>query len=68
MLSRYSIAKSCDGWIVSADGERVLVCQRKTVALRIVRDAIASELSSAKDSGNHSAKDYASHGAVTRSR
>jgi hypothetical protein len=45
MLSRYAIEKSGSGWIVSADGADVLVCKRKLVALRTVRDALTAEMS-----------------------
>jgi hypothetical protein len=38
MSSEYSISKCNGGWAIAVDGVIVLVCKRKAVAQRIVRD------------------------------
>jgi hypothetical protein len=40
MEAQYSIAKRADGWVISVDGAEILRCNRKSVALRIVRMAM----------------------------
>jgi hypothetical protein len=47
MPDRYNISKRDDGWLISVDGTMLLVCERKKVALRAVRDAMARDASTA---------------------
>jgi hypothetical protein len=39
MGAEYTIAKSPDGWEVSVNGVKVLVCKRRNAALRAMRAA-----------------------------
>jgi hypothetical protein len=41
MSSNYIISKCSGGWAISVDGAILLVCKRKQIALRIVREATA---------------------------
>jgi hypothetical protein len=39
MSGHYVISKRSDGWVVAVDGAMLLVCERKKMAIRAVRDA-----------------------------
>jgi hypothetical protein len=43
MSGQYIISKCSSGWAIAVDGAIVLVCKRKAVAQRIVRDVTACD-------------------------